>query len=94
MGLHKDDILAFMTCVEIVLMRKGNTNYNLVMAKLRSLYDCELIDCFDHPEYLKTVLKEVYKGDYNSILDGIRSELTVLVDVKDAEAKFFKSMES
>ncbi len=93
MGPHKDDILAFMTCVEIALMRKGNTKYNLVTAKLDSLYGCELIDCFEHPEFLKTVLKEVYKDDYKSILAEIKLELMVIVDLEEAQAKFFKIME-
>ena len=94
MGPHKDDIIAFMTCVEVVLMRRGNTNYHSVTAKLHSLYGAELIDCFEHPEYLRTVLKEVYKDDYNSILNEIRIELKVLVDIEKMKEKFFKIMES
>ena len=56
-------------------MRRGNVNYNLVLAKLNSLYDCKIIDCYDHPEYLKTVLREVYKEDCNSVIMEIRLEL-------------------
>ncbi|MGB9003487.1 MAG: hypothetical protein WCC52_06765, partial [Nitrosotalea sp.] len=55
--------LAFVTCIEVVLMRRGNANYHLVMARLDSLYNCTVMDCYEHPEYLKTVLKEVYKED-------------------------------
>lgn len=60
-------------------MRRGNVNYNLVLAKLGSFYDCKIRDCYDHPEYLKTVLREVYKEDYNSIINEIRLELGDLV---------------
>jgi len=56
-------------------MRRGNVNYNLVLAKLDSLYDCKIRDCYDKPEYLKTVLKEVYREDYDSIIKEIRLEL-------------------
>ena len=67
--------LAMISCIEVVLMRRGNVNYNLVLAKLNSLYDCTIRDCYDHPEYLKAILVEVYKGDYNSVVKEIRLEL-------------------
>jgi hypothetical protein len=70
-----EHILALISCIEVVLMRKGNVNYNLVLAKLHALYSCKIMDCYDHPEYLKTVLKEVYKEDYDSIIKEIRLEL-------------------
>jgi len=60
-------------------MRRGNVNYNLVLAKLNSLYGCTIRDCYEHPEYLKTVLKEVYKDNYYSIIHEIRVELGDLV---------------
>lgn len=68
-------ILALISCIEVVLMRKGNVNYNLVLAKLHALYGCKIIDGYDHPEYLKTVLKEVYKENYNSIINEVRLEI-------------------
>jgi len=67
--------LALFACIEIVLMRRGNVNYNLVLAKLNALYDCKITDCYEQPEYLKTVLREVYKEDYDSIIHEIRLEL-------------------
>ncbi len=84
--------LAFMTCIEIAIMRRGNTNYHLVMAKLDSLYHCKIMDCYEHPERLRTVLKDVYKKDYDSVLDDIESELYKLVDVKKEIDKFLKIM--
>lgn len=67
--------LALTSCIEVVLMRRGNANYNLVLARLDSLYGCKIADCYDNPEYLKTVLKEVYKENYDSIIRDIRLEL-------------------
>lgn len=86
--------LAFMTCVEIVLMRRGNTNYHAVMAKLDSLYHCSITDCYEHPEYLRTVLKQVYKEEYDSVLGDIKLELDKLVDIEKERSRFFKIMES
>lgn len=85
--------LALISYVELVLMRRGNTNYHLVLAKLGSLYDCKIVDCYDHPEYLKTVLKEVYKEEYGSVISQIKSYLGDLDDVPKIIA-FFKIMEN
>jgi hypothetical protein len=89
----KEDKLAFVSCIEVTLMRRGNTNYNFIVAKLASLYNCDVVDCFEHPEYLRTVLKQVYKEDYKSILDDIKLELDQLVGMEEMNAKFFKIME-
>ena len=85
--------LALISYVELVLMRRGNANYHLVMARLGSLYGCKISDCYEHPEYLKTVLKDVYQEDYKSIVSQIKSYLAELVDVKEI-CDFFKIMES
>lgn len=66
-----EDKITFMTCVEIVLMKRGNSEYNLIQARLGALYNCEVNECVDHPEYLRTVLNVVYGDDYDSILDEI-----------------------
>jgi len=86
--------IALISCLEITLMSKSNTKYNLVVAKLNSHYDCSIRDCCDKPEYLKTILKDVYKEDYNSIIEEIKLQLDEdLVKEKDM-SNFFKVMES
>ncbi len=85
--------LAIMSCVEVVLMRREEPNYQLVVAKLNSLYKCTIVDCYENLEYLRTVLKEVYKENYNSIIDDIKLELEYLVDMEEEKTKFFKIME-
>lgn len=85
--------LALISYVELVLMRRGNANYHLVMARLDSLYGCKISDCYEHPEYLKTVLKDVYTEDYKSIIFQIKSYLAELANVKEI-VDFFKIMES
>jgi hypothetical protein len=92
-SLEDQNKVAFMTCIEIVIMRSG-ANYHLIAAKLNALYNCALVDCYENPEYLRTVLKEVYKEDYNSIIQKIKLELDYLVDMEERKAHFFKVMES
>ncbi len=84
--------LAVISYVEVVLMRRGNANYHLVLAKLGSLYDCKIGDCYDHPQYLKTVLREVYGDEYSSVISQIKSYLGDLTDVQEIVA-FFKTLE-
>ena len=90
---EKRNEIALISCIELVLMSKGNTNYNLVVAKLHSLYNIAIRDCYKHPKYLRIVLKEVYREDYNFIINDIKLHLDDLVNEKDM-AEFFKIMES
>lgn len=85
--------LALISCVEIVLMRRDNTNYHLVTARLGSLYDCTITDCYEHPEYLKTVLKDVYEKEYDMVVSQMKSYLGELVE-KQEMIDFFKIMEN
>lgn len=61
--------------VEIVLMRKGGPQYQLVLARLEKYYNCKIFDCFEHPDYLKMVLREVYGDEYKKIIEQIEWEL-------------------
>jgi hypothetical protein len=85
--------MALISCVETILMSRGGPNYHLIVAKLSSLYDCEVLDCYEHPEYLRTVLKDVYKQEYDSIIDEIKLQLDDLIYEKDL-TRFFQIMES
>jgi len=85
---------ALMSCIEIVIMRRNGPNYHLVQTKLDSRYGCKILDCYDHPGYLRTILKEVYsEDDYNSIIDEVKLELSDLIEVKEI-ANFLKVMQS
>jgi hypothetical protein len=92
--LDAENKIAFITCMEVVLMRRGNINYNLVLAKLQAKFGCGMDDCLDHPEYLKTILKEVYNHDYNAVLDEISLETDRLTDIDKIKSDFFKFMMS
>ncbi len=61
--------LALISCIELVLMKSGNEKYNAVLAKLNALYEAGLADCYDHPEYLRLTLKEVYGDNYQSVIN-------------------------
>ena len=90
---EKRNEIALISCIELVLMSKGNTKYNLVVAKLNSLYNITIRDCYKHPKYLQIVLKDVYKEDYNSIINEIKLHLDDIANEKEL-AEFFEIVES
>ena len=60
--------------IDVALMKRGGDRYYHFVFKLRNAYGCEIIDCYDKPQYLKNVLKEVYGNEYDSIIEDIKSE--------------------
>ncbi len=68
--------------IEVVLMRKGGPEYQLVVAKLKNNFNLEIIDCYEKPERLRKVLEEVYHDDYESVVEEIKWELGESVNEK------------
>ena len=66
---------ALALAIDVALMRRGGDRYYHFVFNLRNSYDCEIIDCYDKPQYLKNVLKEVYGNEYDSIVEDIKLEL-------------------
>jgi hypothetical protein len=77
--------------VEVVLMRKGGPQYHLVLARLERDYGCKIFDCFEHPDYLKSVLQDVYGSDYKTIVDSLEGELGEIASEKDV-ASFLEAL--
>lgn len=46
--------------IEEKLIRENKIKYTQIIKHLNSLYGCEIIDCYNHHEYLENVLKEKY----------------------------------
>lgn len=93
-SLNEENKMTVTTCIEVVLIRSGNANYDAVLAKLRSLYNCEISECVDHPEYLRTVLNEVYKNNYNSIVEEMSLQTHRLTNMDEYKNTFYKTMRS
>ncbi|MDE1811497.1 MAG: hypothetical protein KGH86_00620 [Thaumarchaeota archaeon] len=90
--IDHDNKVAFATCIELVLMKHGNTKYNSALSKLQALYNCGIQESLDHPEYLQDVFKEVYTKEYYSMIDEIKIESERLVDMDEFKDNFFKIM--
>lgn len=74
---------AVVLSIEIVLMRKGGPQYHQVLARLERDYECKIFDCYEHPEYLRAVLREVYSNDYQMIVNDLIIELDEMATQKE-----------
>jgi len=61
--------------IEVVFMKKGGEEFQVVLAKLRNDFDLEIKDCYENPECLRKILKDVYHDDFESVVEEIKWEL-------------------
>jgi hypothetical protein len=82
--MHDNNFKALVAIsIEVVLMRTSGPQYFSVLARLERDYECKIADCFEHPEYLKNVLKNVYGDSYGKILDDLESDLGEITSEKE-----------
>lgn len=61
--------------IEVVLMRRGGPEFQMVLAKLKNNFNLDIINCYEKPEILRKVLKEVYREDFKFVVEEIIGEL-------------------
>ena len=61
--------------IETTLLEIGKPTYDEVSHKLFKDYKCYLPDCYEHPEYLKTILKDLYGNSSAIIIENIKKQL-------------------
>jgi hypothetical protein len=61
--------------IEKALLEKETIVYNTVSENLYRNYRCYLEDCYEHPEYLKIVLKDISVNDASDIISSIKNDL-------------------
>ncbi|HEV2193791.1 MAG TPA: hypothetical protein VGR54_09260 [Nitrosopumilaceae archaeon] len=72
--------------IEKTLLDTRKPAYDTVTNKLYKKFHCYISDCFEKPEYLKVVLKELYGESYNEIIHSIQQELDEFVYKKRIKA--------
>lgn len=63
------------TVIEEKLLDISRPLYETVVTILKKQYGCYLPDCYEHPEYLAEILKELYGSSYPKIAKSINEEL-------------------
>lgn len=61
--------------IEKTLLEVGRPAYDEVLGKLNEDYNCYLSDCYENPEYLSKVLKELYGQSHFAIIESIKKYL-------------------
>jgi hypothetical protein len=49
--------------------------YDKVIDDLYKKYHCYLSDCYEHPEYLREILKELYGNTHDIVVEKIKKQL-------------------
>lgn len=75
-GIQHDITMALVSVtIEKALLDFGKPLYNEVCSLLYKKYHAFMPDCFEHPEYLRNVLNEIYGKASEAILRNIGKEL-------------------
>jgi len=61
--------------IEKALLDMGGPVFAKVTKTLKDDYGCYLPDCYDHPEYLKRILSDLYGNAHAAIIDLIKTNL-------------------
>ncbi len=61
--------------IDEALLEFDKSAIEKVFNKLADDYKCRIPDCFENPEYLIRVLKDLYGNSYTPILDSIKRKL-------------------
>lgn len=75
--------------IERVLLEMGKPVLDAFTKKLYKKYNCYIPDCFDHPEYLSQILKEMYGKSSKTLVSEIMDDLVKFSDQKPI-ANFIK----
>lgn len=69
--------------IEKTLLEVGKPTYYEVLGKLNEDYHCYLSDCYENPEYLSRVLKELYGQSRLAIIASIKKHLAEMSTQED-----------
>ena len=61
--------------IEETLLGIDLSTYYKVTDELKKRYHCYLTDCYEHPEYLNVILKDLYGNFSSQILKSINEKL-------------------
>jgi len=61
--------------LEKALLDIGVGTYYKVIDELKKRYQCYLPDCYEHPEYLHDILKDLYGNSYGHMIKSITKGL-------------------
>lgn len=61
--------------IERSILERNGEKYETVAKQLGTKFGCGVADCYEHPEYLKEILKEMYGDSFVAVADSIVAKL-------------------
>ena len=61
--------------IEKSLLAVGKPVYDEVVNALKKEYNCYLPDCYEHPEYLKKILQDLFGSSSYTMIESIKNHL-------------------
>ncbi len=61
--------------IKNTFLELGLEEYDKIVLMLQKDYNCSLEDCYDNPEYLKQVLKDLLGDSYNDVLNSLKENI-------------------
>ena len=77
--------------IEQTLIGMGKPVLEEVTRRLLKEYKCYVPDCYEHPEYLKKILGDLYGSAHSTITDSIQNKLSEFRN-KESIAQFITVM--
>ncbi len=72
--LEKTRSMAMMTLVESALLDVGGNTYDKIFKSLQERYQCGIVECCNHPEYLYGLLKTLDSKTRNKVIKSIKKQ--------------------
>lgn len=72
---YKDEKAIVAFAIEKALLEFGTPALEGVIDMLSEYYHCEISDCFEKPQYLNKVLKDLFGNSYIIIVKSIKKNL-------------------
>ena len=71
--------------IDDALLEFDKSALEKVFNKLYHDYNCKIPDCYENPEYLNRVLKDLYGNSYTIIVESIKKNLAKYASEKPIE---------
>lgn len=76
--------------IQKALLESGSVTLERVSDRLFEIYRSNLSDCYDNPEYLREVLKDVFGDFHTGVVDAIKIRLQSVSHHKQIEVFLLK----
>jgi hypothetical protein len=78
-----DPKVLIIAAIEKSLLEIGKPDLNKVKQRLMEDYNRTLSDCYEEPEFLNRILKDIYGKAHVTIVDSIKKNLESMSDKKE-----------